>query len=51
MLYILIAYFIPNGLYLLCPYPILPLLPPLSPLVTISLFSRSVNLFLFCYIH
>ena len=50
--YILVAYFIPNNLYLLHPYPYIA--PPLSLslLVTVSLFSVSVNLLLFfCYIH
>ena len=36
-----------SGVYLLIPYSSFILPPPLSPLVTISLFSVSVNLFLF----
>ena len=42
--YILVAYFIPNSLYLLIPYSYLALLP--LPLPT-SLFSVSVSLLLF----
>ena len=37
-----VAYFIPNGLYLFLPTPLLP--PSLSPLVITSLFSRSPSL-------
>ena len=40
-----------SSLYLLISYPILSLPPFLSPLVTISLFSIPVTLFLFCYIY
>ena len=40
-----------SSLDLLISYPILSLPPFLSPLVTISLFSVPVSLFLFCYIH
>ena len=36
---------------LFSPTPVMPLLPSLSPLVTSSLFSVSVSLFLFYYIH
>ena len=51
MLYILVAYFIPNSLYLLILYPYISPLPSLSPLVTTSLFCISVSLLLFCYIY
>ena len=43
----LLLYFIHNSLYFLTPIPVL----SLSPLVTISVFSVSVSLFPFCYIH
>ena len=46
---LLLIYFIHSSLYLLILYPYLA--PSLSPLVTTSLFSISVSLFLFCYIH
>ena len=45
--YILIAYFIPNSLYVLPPTPLLPLPFPHSPLVTTSFFSISVSLLLY----
>ena len=41
----------PSGLHLLIHFPYLALPSPLSPQVTTSLFSVSMNLFLFCYIH
>ena len=44
-------YFIHRSLSLLIPYPKLPLLTLPSLLVTTSLFSISVSLFFFCYIH
>ena len=48
---ILVACFIPNSLYLLLLYPCLAPPPSLSTLVTTSLFSISVSLLLFCYVH
>ena len=54
MLYITslyLIYFIPGNLYLLIPFPYLLLSPPLSPLVTTNLFSVSMSLVSFCYIH
>ena len=45
-----ISIFIHNSLYLLISYPFL-LPTSLSPVVITSLFSISVSLFLFCYIH
>lgn len=47
--YILVAYFVCNSLYLLIPH--LCLAFPLFLLTTCSLFSTSVILFPFCYIH
>ena len=49
--YILVAYFIPNSLYLFTPCP--HLFPPLFPLPigNSSLFSVFVSQFLFCYMH
>ena len=47
----LIAYFIPSSLYLLLFNLYFPLYPPFFLLVTTSLFSVSVSLLLFCYIH
>ena len=46
---LLAVFFIPNRLYLLIPYPSLAPAPPLSPLVTTGLYSKSASLLLFCY--
>ena len=46
---LLLIYFIHGSLYLLNPY--LYFSPPSFPVVTTSLFSISVNLFIFCCIH
>ena len=50
--YILVAYlFYVYSLYLLISHSYPALLPSFSSLVATSLYSASVNLFLFCYIH
>ena len=52
MLYsMLVAYFRPTNLFLLIPCSYNAPLASFSLLVTTSLFSISVNLLLFCYIH
>ena len=49
---LLFIYFIPSSLYLLIPYPYLvPSPAALSLLVSTSLFSVSVSMFLLCYMH
>ena len=48
---VLLFYFTHTSLYLLVPYSYFAPPSSLSPLVTTSLFSLSVSLFLFCYIH
>ena len=48
---VLLVYFTHTSLYLLVPYSYFAPPSSLSPLVTTSLFSISVSLFLFCYIH
>jgi len=45
------GFFIPNRLCLLISYPYIAPPPSLSPLVATSLFSVSVSLCLFCYMH
>ena len=49
--FILVFYFIRSSLYLLIPTLVWPLFPSLSLLVTTSLFSISVSLFLFFLSH
>ena len=47
--FLLIIYFIYTSVYILMPISsFIPVIRPLSPLVTISLFSKSVSLFLVC---
>ena len=48
---VLLVYFTHTSLYLLVPYSYFAPPSSLSPLVTTSLFSISVSLFVFCYIH
>ena len=46
----LYVYFIAGNLYLLIPFTYLPDTPPHSPLMTTSLFSVPVSLFLICFV-
>ena len=46
-IFIFVAYFIHNSLYLLIPYPFIAPPPSLSPPVTTNLFPIAVSLFLF----